>query len=287
MRLSATRIRTYLQCPRRFRYVYVEQLPTAITGPLALGKAIHETLRMMYLRNMETGSGLDAGYGLAAFDRLWRQMLSTEKPLFKNGETTATELCDLARTLIHGYVIANRNRPPPLVLEFPFEIDWLGHELVGVIDRIDEDGDCLILTDYKSGQRKPSRKSLDGDLQLTIYAFAIERLFGRAPDRIVYYHLRTQEPLPTWRGPDRFQTLQSAVLPHVVESIDACLFPPQYGWECKHCDFRNRCLAEGPGGIRQTRTEEPIAHQQVPPLLGRIDGPGTVGLPHRLQKGGA
>ena len=285
MRLSATRIRTYLQCPRRFRYVYVEQLPTTVTGPLALGKAVHEALRLMYLRSMETGADLDADYGIAAFDRLWKQMLAADRPLFKNGEITAAEMYTLARNLIHGYVLANRKKPPPLVLEFPFEIDWMGHELVGIIDRIDEDGDCLVLTDYKSGQRKPSRRSLSGDLQLTIYAFAIERIFGKAPARIVYYHLRTQEPLPTWRGKDEFQTLQTAVLPHVAEAIDACLFPPQYGWECRMCEFRDRCLAEGPGGIRQSRKEEPIAHQQVPPLLGRPHGPGRPGLPDRLPQG--
>ncbi|MDE2106565.1 MAG: PD-(D/E)XK nuclease family protein, partial [Patescibacteria group bacterium] len=188
---------------------------------------------------------------------------------------------------IHGYALANRNRPPPLVVEFPFEIDWMGHELVGIIDRIDEDGDALVLTDYKSGKRKPSRRELRGDLQLTVYAFAIERIFGRAPDRIVYYHLRTQEALPTWRGPDDFVTLRSAVLPHVLEAIDAALFPPSYGWECKRCEFRERCLAEGPDGFAPARREQPNAfdHHQIPPVLGRPYGPGPLGLPRRLPQG--
>ena len=44
MRLSATRLRTYQTCPRQYRYRYVDELPTVVSGPLVFGKTLHAAI---------------------------------------------------------------------------------------------------------------------------------------------------------------------------------------------------------------------------------------------------
>jgi RecB family exonuclease len=253
MRLSATRIKTYLTCPRQFRYIYVDKLPKTLTGPLALGRVLHETIRSLHLKSLETGDALDLAFAVAEFDHRWNLLLETDRPFFKEGEATNQKLQALAGDMLVRYVEANRGKPAPLVIEFPFELSVGDHEICGIIDRIDEAADGLILTDFKSGKAKPSARVLNADLQLTIYAFAIEQLFGEAPSRVIYYHLRDQTRLLTLRSHDDFQTLKSGVLPHVTQAIDACLFPPQYGYWCRFCDFQQRCKDEGPTSLYRPR----------------------------------
>ena len=246
MKLSATRLKTYLTCPRQFRYAYVDEIPSVLTGPLAFGQVIHQTLDRMHLLSLETGLPLDTEYGLSEFNRLWREALERDCPLFKDGETMIREYQELADTMLKGYVERHKDNTAPLVVEFPFQLPWGEHMLEGIIDRIDEGDNGLIIVDYKTGKRKPTQRELASDLQLTVYAFAVEQVFGQPVERIVYYHLRDQTPLLTTRSQSDFGWLCDEVLPFIIQAIEAGSFAPRPGYWCRYCDYRELCLAEGP-----------------------------------------
>jgi hypothetical protein len=50
LRLSFTRVDTFEQCPRRFRYQYVDGLPQAPAPQLSFGSSLHATLEWLYDR---------------------------------------------------------------------------------------------------------------------------------------------------------------------------------------------------------------------------------------------
>jgi len=247
MKLSASRLQCYRTCPRQYRYRYVDGLPTVVTGPLVFGKTVHAALCHLHQTAMSTGAPLHLADALEAFESLWREALIRDAPAFTSeGDIVGYEA--LAGDILAGYVDAHRDAPPPLAVEFEFELPWQDHLLHGFIDRLDETESGLVVVDYKSGKRKPDPMALREDVQLTLYGFVAEQVFGQPVERLVCYHLRDQTPLVTRRDPVEYRRFASGVLLPTAEAIEAGRFPPRRGWWCRFCDFAAACETEGPEG---------------------------------------
>lgn len=249
MRLSATRLQCYHTCPRQYHYRYVEELPTTLTGPLAFGRVVHEVLCLLHQQSLSLGNGLDLAAGLDLFERRWQEIQEQERPLFTESDPPPEEYAALAAGILCDYVLAQQGKPPPLVVEFPFEFPWGEHVLNGFIDRIDEGERGLIIVEFKTGKRKPSPKDLRTDLQLTFYAYAVERVFEQPVERLVYYFLRDQTPLVTHRTPEDFRHLCEGILEPTAAAIESGRFPPRCGWWCRWCDYQALCDALGPEDV--------------------------------------
>jgi RecB family exonuclease len=222
--LSATRVKLYLQCPRQYRFRYVNEIPTVLTGALAFGQVIHQVLHNLQLWSLSHGEPFTESIAWYEFSRLWDEVVTRQKPLFKSADEPG-EYSALAKLMLAGHIEAHREKPPPILLEYPFEIamkdEASGREylLRGVIDRVDYGGDGLVIVDYKTSKRKPSPRQLQEDLQLTVYAFAANQLFGQEVQRVVYYHLRDQSELVANRTESELQTLVQVTLPQVANNI--------------------------------------------------------------------
>jgi ATP-dependent helicase/DNAse subunit B len=250
LKLSATRIKTYLQCPRQYRYKYVEKIAVPLSGALAFGQIIHQVLHNLHQWSIYSGEPLNEEVALTDFARLWDKAIKEESAHFKSEDEIA-EYSWLAEVILIGYVEANRDKAQPLVMEFPFEIEVcdedLGRDyiLCGTIDRIDQTDKGLVIIDYKSGKRKPSSRDLAFDLQLTVYAHAAKEVFGQEIMEVQLYHLRDQTVFHATRGAADSRTLLQSTMPDVLEGIDAERFSPRIGYWCRFCDHRERCQAEG------------------------------------------
>jgi len=244
MRLSASSIKMYLRCPRQYRYAYIDEIPAVLTGPLVFGRVIHEVLHNLEVERMQHPGNVTPECVENEFQRLWQQALVQDRPWFKDGETTLAAYEKLAPQILSGYLARLQDRPPPFVMEYPFELAWGEHQLSGVIDRIEEVDGALIVVDFKTGQRKPSPHELGEDLQLTIYALAAQVVFELPVLQLVYYHLRDHTALATERGEEDFYQLQTDVLPRVTTAIAEGQFPKRPGYWCRFCDYRELCLAE-------------------------------------------
>lgn len=256
IKLSATRVKTFLQCPRQYRFHYVDEIPTMLTGALAFGQVIHQVLHNLQMWRLTHGEPLNAQVAMYDFTRLWEEIESTEKPLFKT-ETEYAEYEELANLILSGYVEAHRDKPPPILLEYPFEIPLQDkvsgrkYLLRGIIDRVDQADNGLVIVDYKTSKRKPSPRQLAEDLQLTIYAFAANHLFEQEVTRIVYYHLRDQTELEVTRSGGAIKVLLSETLPTVAGEIACKHFDPKPGYYCRFCEYRELCNEEGGVDLRR------------------------------------
>jgi putative RecB family exonuclease len=255
LRLSATRAKLYLQCPRAYRYQYVDEIPIPITGALAFGSVIHRVLHNLHQWSLAQGEPLNEAVALYEFARLWDEAMEHDHPLFKD-DADLVGYSALAPVILLGYIEEHRGKAPPVLLEYPFEIGIEGegpfpYTLRGVIDRVDEEEDGLVIVDFKTGKRKPSPKLLGEDLQLTIYAWAARELFGQRVKRVVYYHLRDQTPLPVERSDDALAALTDMTLPHVAMGIVQGHFDPHPSFYCRWCPHRELCTQEGGADLRR------------------------------------
>lgn len=246
---SASRLKRLLQCPRQFRYVYVDGLPTVLTAPLAFGRLIHEVVCAAHEAQMTGGSLPSREELLSRFDAGWGAVLAGEEVLFRASHPTPERYARQGHELLRVFHALNQSAAPPLAVELAFEVEIGPHLVRGVIDRVDEvvgdDGErMLLIVDYKSGTRKPTQSEADSDVQLTLYAQAVEVLLGLPVGGVEFHALRDGTRFASTRGLHHFGWFREvlAYAQHVRERDE---YPPCPGYWCRWCDFQSQCQAEG------------------------------------------
>ena len=98
MILRQTAIRTYLECPLRFRFEYLDQIPRQASPALAFGRAFHRTLERLH---REQVTKLPAAQTL--FEQVWTHTLTEDRPRFEN-DTQEPEYAALGQELLAQYL---------------------------------------------------------------------------------------------------------------------------------------------------------------------------------------
>lgn len=256
--LSYSSVRTYLECPLRWRYLYLERLPEAPRGYFSFGKTVHSVLEELlrpYLR--PTARRTEAGtqrtledFGaraaapppplrteemLAIYDRIW---------IPDGYESTEEEARyrDLGRSLLLRYHRQIVDRPPtPVAIEPHLETTWEGVPIHGYIDRIDlTDSGGLEVLDYKTSRGLSLQDALTSD-QLALYQVLVERNFPHPVERLALIDLRGGAHLATPpRTPGHLAQLRESV-GEVADGIRDEEFAPRPGRACARCEFQSRC----------------------------------------------
>lgn len=254
LRLSFTRVDTFEQCPRRFRYQYVDGLPQTPAPQLSFGSSIHGALEWLYDRKHPELPSLEdtlqALYdvwdstGYAAVDR--------ETQMLAYGHARAVVSAFHARVVTEGFRL-------PAATEAWFELP-VGEDIVvvGAIDRVDVDatGD-LHVVDYKTNRKARSRGQVRDSLQLAIYALATQELYGRLPASVALDFV-----VPGVRVAVPVEELDLAAVParlaRAAARIRAGEDTPVPNRLCDWCDFRAICPAWSDVSSLDTAVDGPL-----------------------------
>ncbi len=262
--LSYSSYRTYLECPLRWKYLYVEKRPETPRGYFTFGRVVHSVLEELVrplvvpvarrkdggesqttLRDWsEPTPGAAAGPPkapvpaeelLALYDRLWSS----------DGYSSPDEeerYRALGRELLLRYREWLELEPPaPVAVEEHLSATWDGLAVHGYVDRIDRTpGGGLEVVDYKT-----SRELSEGDAaasdQLSLYQVLVEHNFRAPVERLTLLHLRSLTPLRTPpRGSRTLEPLHQR-MGEVADGIREQAFEPTPGRHCSRCDFRSIC----------------------------------------------
>lgn len=161
IKLSASAVKTYEQCPRKYYYTYIEKAPRKQWAHFDLGNICHKALEIFHEIYME--EGLDKRRSLA------KLMGHSFKKARKEFPDMDDDMLAEAKDLLAGYLNKVREEGMPLVkgieTSFDFNIDK-NIRIRGFLDRLDvtKDGRFHIV-DYKTTKKV---KYLD-DFQLLVY----------------------------------------------------------------------------------------------------------------------
>ena len=236
---TPTRLLSWLDCPRRYRFTYIDR-PTPTKGPpwahLSLGTSVHNALRAWWeqpvdRRDVESVSVL--------LTRHW------QGEGYRN-DAQQLEQRDEATRWLRRYVATLDPTDEPLGIERTVAARTERLALSGRVDRIDErvgdDGVTeAVVVDYKTGRRPPTDDDARSSLALAVYALATERTL-RMPCRQVELHHVPTGVVATWRHDDA--TLQRHLRRATEladDAQDAEEFPALPGPTCGWCDFRAHC----------------------------------------------
>ena len=121
----------------------------------------------------------------------------------------------------------------------------------GVVDRVECEGDGVVISDYKSGRAPSARYAADRLQQVLLYAAAVAAETGEQPAkaRLLYLGQRVVEtpatPDETVPAIERLKSSWHAI----ADACDADRFEPRPGPLCNYCAYSEQC-AEGSAHLR-------------------------------------
>lgn len=236
VKLSASSIKTYEQCPKKYYFTYIEKVPRQEWDHFDLGNLCHKSLEIFHKIYMEEGNKK------GSLNKLMSHSFSTAKKEF---EKISAELRDEAKSLLMDYLKVMVSNGMPLVkgVETPFNFKITDQILLrGFIDRLDlsKDGKFHIV-DYKTTK---NTKYLD-PFQLLIYGLWLKNQY---PDmekfKASYVLLRHSSKTKDYEfNSEDLKKAEKEIISYANKIKVEDQWMPVPTALCNWCDFKNICPA--------------------------------------------
>jgi RecB family exonuclease len=266
---TPSRLRAWLDCPRRYRMTYLDR-PSPPKGPPwahnSVGASVHNALAAWWrlpLRERTVpaaGSLLHGGWLTDGFA----------------DASQSAEYLGRSRVMVESYVAALDPAADPLGVERTVATKTELIAVSGRIDRLDDRQRELVVVDYKTGRRRLTVDDARSSLALAIYALAAGRVMRRPCLAVELHHLPTGQVLAwqhTQESLDR-QLRRAEDIAAECAAADARfgadqesgrgddVFPPSPGVGCGWCDFRAQC-PEGRAAAAQRKPWDGLAGDEA------------------------
>jgi len=251
---TPSKLGSYTDCPRRYRYSYVDRPPPPKGPPWAhnsLGASVHTALRNWYalpsdrrvpsaLPALLKGTWVREGYRDETQERAaYRQALGW----------------------LETYVGSLDADVEPLGVERVVATKTAVMAFNGRADRIDARPE-LVIVDYKTGRTGLDADDARGSAALALYAHAAERVFRKPCRKVELHHLpsgtvaaheHTAESIARQvsRADDTARDILAAEKAVAGGADPDAAFPTTPGPMCTWCDFKRSC----PAGAEAPTTE--------------------------------
>ena len=237
LRLSASAIEDYEDCPLKFKFGHHLKIPTGPQGALTFGNIMHRSVRYYFELRAKGEASFEAVKGF--YESSWRKAGFEDEY-----QEQAYKQAGLEQ--LRAFVEKQESSETlPLSMESSFALDLGEVWLEGRIDQISplaKRGERAVeLVDYKTGKPR-SQKDADKSLQLSVYALAAQEQMKLRPVRLTFYCLTNNEPVHTVRTEQDLKAVKTEILT-VAGRIRQNHFPAAPGFVCKFCDYQPICPA--------------------------------------------
>ena len=252
--ISHAQLSLYLQCPLKYAFRYIDGIkPVAIPSSMAFGRSIHRAIASFY-ETAQEGESFRLKAWLRVFEEDWKVTQETEEIQYGKGEDYET-LLKQGKDLLRAYA-RNTNSGTVIAIEESFSVDLEDPEsgeiypqrLEGVVDLVEQDENgTVIVVDHKTAKRRYAQWQIEGNLQLTIYAYAAKQmgwctsesvlcrldvlLKTKKPEVVHYYALRGKEDFAKLYG----------IVSAIGEGMRDEIVYPRYGYWCGDCPYIEQC----------------------------------------------
>lgn len=252
---SPSRLLTWLDCPRRYRMVYLDRPKPPQRHQRAhtsVGLAVHSALRDWWdlpaeRRNpngaaeLVRSSWIDLGFRDPDQSRRWRR---------RSQDAVAAYVQDLDPL----------NQPRGIERTVSMVTGPL--RLTGRVDRLDDRDGELVIVDYKTTRRPPTDDDARFSLPLALYAAAVWKMFRRPTLRVELHHVptgtvaaheHTSESLhrKVTEAQSIARDARAADADYALLGPHSRRFPENPGPLCGWCDVRAHCAAGQAAGPEQ------------------------------------
>ncbi len=230
-KLSSFRLRVFRQCRRRYKYQYVERLPTRPSAYNTVGAHVHNALKAFF--SLPDISEHKPERLLDLLHESWQQNRAGFSDLEDEERWR-----ERATSQLRSFARDNDLTVRPLMLESYLETPISPQlALLGRIDRVDDEPDGLHVIDYKTG-RRPEEIDVE---QLHLYALMLERTLSRSVARTSYFYLDDGSRWSTSPQRRELDDAVAAVTAAYNEIVTERDYPTNVGRHCAFCDYQALC----------------------------------------------
>lgn len=245
IKLSATRINSFLSCKQKYWFNYMEKLPKLSNPSFKLGLAVHESLELagQIWQQKEKFSKADIAKIMEKYDEISVREGIEDHEVHKEGK-------DLVRKRLKHFIAGRK----VLDLEIKFGF-WgpdggmnvtsdLGVPLIGAIDKVEEyDDDTVLIVDYKTSKTAPTGAQMRSDIQLSLYDLVARKLYPQYKRVVLSLDLLKSDLLYTYRTDEEreeferyLKVVYDSMLALKAEDVKASL-----NMFCPWCDYKDYC----------------------------------------------
>jgi putative RecB family exonuclease len=241
-RLSPSGASTYEQCPRRWRFRYVDRLPDPPGVPALAGSFAHRVLELL-LQHEPAERTRDRAKELAR--QVWPEVEADDD--FRSLELDDNAGRDFrwkSWLAIEGlWAIEDPTAVDVRATEHDIEALLGGVPFRGIVDRLDQESDGVVVTDYKSGKAPPARYAPARLAQVLLYAAAVRESTGEQPvrARLLYLGQKIVDVVVTDSELQAVIDSLGSTWSAIGESCETDTFEPRPGPLCGWCPFADRC----------------------------------------------
>jgi len=236
--LSASSIKTYLQCALQYYFRYEDKKPRqGKTDPLAFGIAMHEALEFMHQKVSDSQQ--------APTPDLYKEVIQVFMTSATSHGLSSLDTYQEGRDLLMTRLDRVSPEEKVVGLELRFELKTpKGTPFLGSIDKLVElDPETALIVDYKTSRMALSQPEADTDIQLSMYDLAVSLMYPQYKTIIsAFDYLRLSEVVTHRTAEQRvsfidfLDTIYAQICAASKETIDANL-----NTLCPWCDFKVFC----------------------------------------------
>lgn len=233
--LNATKIKTYKDCPLKFKFEYVMEVPTKVRTYLDVGKTLHFVAKHLTECQMK---GIEPTEELAfeIFEKEWNTRSFQSETQEKQ---TKEKAIDMIKTYLK-WILHNKNTP--VAAEKLFRIEIEGVPFRGSIDRVEKTPDGkFVVIDFKTGRVYENKQSIKKDPQMNIYALGVENQYKELPINTSLFYLKDDKIIPNEIDESQVRAVKeeigNAVKAILNEEFEAT---PSYQ-TCRNCEYQSIC----------------------------------------------
>lgn len=267
LKVSASSLDTFKQCPRKWKYIYVDDARSVSTFATILGTFAHSVLEEFYQWDPEERT-VELAKEIARYE--WDKMTKLSRA-FKSLKLTEEDQKRMRiqawKSVRGAWDLEIPENVDVVEVEKDFMVQHEGAWVRGFIDRVERDSNGLRITDYKTGNAPKEAYKRDKLIQVELYAMAATELYEEPVVSAALMYLgkeivQTEINEVVLR---RTRKRLSKAIEAMSASLDTGEFAAKTGPLCAWCDFMMDC----PEGIE--KVYELNRYGRV-----RMDSPGAI-----------
>ncbi len=255
---SFSRISTFEQCARRFRYRYIDGVKEAFESVESfMGRCVHETIEWLFVER-DRGKTHDEAAAVARYCDIWDRAVRSSARIIKvvragaDAESYRRTGAELVARFHRERFTGDRLTTIANEMHFRIEIG-AAYSFQGYIDRLArDDRGRLHVIDYKTGRRAPASFGGKQAEQLEAYALGVFRQHEAPALELVLDFLRPGRVLRRTVHREAAAEIEASLVSRIRAVEEATVFPPNPGALCDWCGYNDIC--EAAGGRRRVVT---------------------------------
>ena len=250
--LSWSAVSTFMQCPLKFKFRYLESLPEeTLSSSLLFGSGIHQALEEFFRAELAGGPKPTLEKLVYIYRSTW--LPADPEAVSLGGSDTRESLDRLAVKVLRAFLASDSAGLLGHVLGVEEEISGLLVEgvpdLLGRVDLVTEEKDSLTITDFKTSRGKWSADTVEeASSQLLLYsslagAFSPKKtirlrfvVLTKTANPTVEQHFAEINPQKLARVKKIFERVWGAIQTGVF-------YPAPSVMNCSGCGFKQACAA--------------------------------------------